>query len=418
MMSLEADPSPRAAEFSRHSDFNQNAVHNTTDFTKATDNTNSSAGRSPASDPYDIMNLYRGFKTDGPVASLSPALDSSGKLNFAPVYDHAQPKNAYEDHAVKNGESLWQIAADSLRKNDSHGKFSADQVWQRMHSIVEANMTNHPEFKKNPFLIHPGDLLHVPNVDKPIEGQSGHQAEPQPGHFPEHQAAYRPAHGQGHLRHHGRYHGRGHGYNGELGSNPSGAADASSAAGALPQGEAASNAPAGRAEPPRSDDGGRLVRAIGQLGHDIAGGLGRALSGQANIEASKLQTVGDCAHGPRKTLEHFGIQISPMPATQQGRILENSGLFARVDPSQVQPGDYGYRHWSAATIRKRGMGDLGDSFIVTGGNKNGLSAANDHFFTVPPGGGYYAPGITFLRPNERFYQAYEHYLQTGERTKL
>jgi hypothetical protein len=107
-----------------------------------------------------------------------------------------------------------------------------------------------------------------------------------------------------------------------------------------------------------------------------------------------------------------------MSAVSQGQLLENSGLFDRVPADQVQPGDYGYRHWSTSTIKRRGLGDLGDSFIVTDCNKRGLQAANDHMFTVPPGGGYYAPGITFLRPNAKFYAAYEHYKETGQKTHL
>lgn len=151
------------------------------------------------------------------------------------------------------------------------------------------------------------------------------------------------------------------------------------------------------------EDGGHLVNAIRR---------------EAAHQAHRIGTVGDCARGPRQTLEHFGIKIAPMSAVRQGQMLEQSGLFDKVTSGEVQPGDYGYRHWSARTIRHRGLGDLGDSFIVTDCNRQSWQAANDHMFVVPPAGGYYAPGITFLRPNAKFYAAYEHYKQTGQFTRL
>lgn len=151
---------------------------------------------------------------------------------------------------------------------------------------------------------------------------------------------------------------------------------------------------------------------------DDGGDLAHALKTEASRQAHRIGTVGDCARGPRQTFERFGIKLTPMSAVRQGELLERSGMFDRVSASDVQEGDYGYRHWSKATIRRRGLGDLGDSFIVTGGRCNALQAANDHHFVVPHGGGYYAKEIYFLRPNANFYAAYEHYKQTGQFTRL
>ena len=146
--------------------------------------------------------------------------------------------------------------------------------------------------------------------------------------------------------------------------------------------------------------------------------LSHALKTEACHQADHIGTVGDCARGPRQTMAKFGIKLDPQSAVSQGQLLEGSGFFDKVKESDVQPGDYGYRHWSDATKRRRGVGDLGDSFIVTDCNRGGMLAANDHKFHVPPGGGYYAKEITFLRPNAKFYAAYEHYKETGEMTVI
>jgi hypothetical protein len=155
----------------------------------------------------------------------------------------------------------------------------------------------------------------------------------------------------------------------------------------------------------------------GDNGH-LANALKTEAAHQAKDIYQATHKTGDCARGPRQTLEHFGIKLQPMGAVAQGQLLEKSGLFDKVPANEVQAGDYGYRHWSAHTIKRRGLGDLGDSFIVTNCSRQGWEAANDHMFQVPPAGGYYAPGISFLRPNAKFYAAYDHYKQTGQMTRL
>jgi hypothetical protein len=290
--------------------------------------------------------------------------DSSGAVHFPPVHDVRDPAGAAapaqsdtHDYHVHQNDSLWKIAKTSLTHGHRHVHVTGEEVWSRIHDIVELNKAEHKELIDNPFYVWKGEHLTIPGA---------------PG-APEVQVA-----------HHGRREG-----------------SAVARSGTAP---AASDSPI----TPRAD-----ATPVADGGH-----LASALKGEAAHQAHRIGTIGDCARGPRQTLEHFGISLRPMAAVKQGELLERSGMFDRVPASEAKEGDYGYRHWSAHTIKRRGLGDLGDSFIVTNCSTRGLQAANDHMFTVPPGGGYYAPGITFLRPNAKFYAAYQHYQQTGEKTHL
>lgn len=134
--------------------------------------------------------------------------------------------------------------------------------------------------------------------------------------------------------------------------------------------------------------------------------LARTIAKVANQNADRIGTVGDCAKGPRLTLKSFGLNLPEVYATEQGRILESTGLFQRVSRDQVRPGDYGYRHWKPSVISSHGGVDKGDAFIVTNiGRHRELIAANDHHFVVPGDGGRYRD-TTFLRPTAEFYQRY------------
>jgi lysophospholipase L1-like esterase/muramidase (phage lysozyme) len=133
---------------------------------------------------------------------------------------------------------------------------------------------------------------------------------------------------------------------------------------------------------------------------------GQTIALLATQKAREIGTVGDCARGPRLVFRDLGYHLPRAVATVQGRMLEESGLFDVVPAWQARAGDYGYRHWSPETIMAKGGIDKGDSFIVRGRDSNGsVLGANDHLFTVPPDGGYYV-GLTYLRPNEKFYQLY------------
>jgi len=331
--------------------------------------------------------------------------DSSGAVQFPSVYGNRQPvemaaaqpaqpgqpaqagapPSETHDHTVKSGESLWRIAKESLTHGDRHVHVNGEQIWQRIHDIVEANKNTHSEIRSNPFFITKGEHLIIPGADyTPV-------AQP-----------YNSKRGGGHI----------HGYH-PIPQGLSAAENHSGSENSAPSTHGRSRTVPGAEAPYSPASAAAGAQPIADGGH-----LAKAIKGEACHQAQHIDTVGDCARGPRQTLEQFGIKLRPMPATAQGEILEKSGLFDRVSADDVKPGDYGYRHWSTATIKRRGLGDLGDSFIVTDCTRKGWQAANDHMFTVPPAGGYYAPGITFLRPNAKFYAAYEHYKETGEMTVI
>ena len=122
----------------------------------------------------------------------------------------------------------------------------------------------------------------------------------------------------------------------------------------------------------------------------------------AGSTADHLGTVGNCAIGPRLTFEKLGLHLPSVVATEQGSIIERSGLFHQVAREQVRPGDYAYRHWSQAVIRKHGGVDKGDAFIVASVGAHGeLYGANDHRFVVPEDGDRYR-NTKFFRPNSDF----------------
>jgi hypothetical protein len=142
----------------------------------------------------------------------------------------------------------------------------------------------------------------------------------------------------------------------------------------------------------------------GPVSSDVAA-VERKLAQIALSVAHRLGTVGDCAHGPRLTLDKFGYHLPPAVATEQGRMIRDSGLFDLVPASQIRPGDYGVRNWSRSIVRQHGS-DKGDSFIVTGIARNGaVLAANDHTFVVPADGGRYT-NLQYYRPNQEFIRRY------------
>ena len=131
----------------------------------------------------------------------------------------------------------------------------------------------------------------------------------------------------------------------------------------------------------------------------------------AKKNADKIGTTGNCALGPRLTYKELGLELPQVYATEQGRILETSGLFERVSRQDAQPGDYAYRHWSSSVIKSHHGIDKGDAFIVAKVERNGvLIGANDHHFVVPADGGRYRD-TTFLRPTAAFYARYASVIQ-------
>jgi hypothetical protein len=127
--------------------------------------------------------------------------------------------------------------------------------------------------------------------------------------------------------------------------------------------------------------------------------------------ADRIRTIGNCALGPRLTFKALGLDLPEVYATEQGAILQNSPLFKVVSREDVQPGDYGYRHWSNSVKKAHHGVDKGDSFIVANVERNGtLIGANDHHFVVPGDGGRYRD-TTFLRPTAAFYARYANLIQ-------
>lgn len=135
--------------------------------------------------------------------------------------------------------------------------------------------------------------------------------------------------------------------------------------------------------------------------------VGQTLAIYADEVATRLGTIGDCAHGPRLSLERLGLKFSPAIATEQGKAIKNSGMFDEVARGQVRAGDYGVRDWSPGVIRAHNGINKGDAFIVTHvGNGGALYGANDHHLQVPEDGDRYR-NMKFYRVNERLLRLLE-----------
>jgi hypothetical protein len=284
---------------------------------------------------------------------------------------------------VQHKDSLWKLAEHSLGNTGHH---SPGQVWHQVQNIIQANKHEHPELLKNPNMLHEGMKLHIPGQDTSAthagDKPNNRQAHPAPdGSTPNNQRESQPP---------------------EPPTRPR--PDANPAK--TPTDTTAPKAPRDGADKPRADDNGRLGHALSDLGHGLAGIAGNVAQYLFhNAVAEHRKTTGDCAHGPRLAFGKLGFHMPPVVATEQGKIVKNSGLFDEVPRSQVRPGDYGVRDWSPQVIREHGY-NSGDSFIVTNVAHNGqLSGANDHKFTVPEDGGRYR-NLKFYRPNAEFVKRY------------
>jgi nucleoid-associated protein YgaU len=308
---------------------------------------------------------------------------------------------AGKEHTVQHDDNLWKIAEQSL---GGKGHASASKVWNQVQNIVQANKQEHPELLKNPNMIHDGMKLHVPHPDH-TQGRPGDNANrPAAGQPEAHPHAGHPHAGQDHHHHRRNRHHHGHapaGGDTAPASKPAAGNPADSGAG-QPKPDKPAEAtpnPAGRHDSaPIAGDNGRFAHAIESLG--------KGLANIASNVANALGTVGDCAHGPRLAFGKLGFHMPPAVATEQGRMVRNSGLFDEVPANQVRPGDYGVRDWSPAVTRAHGGVNKGDAFIVSAVGPHGqLYGANDHHFAVPPDGGRYR-NLKFYRPNAEFIKRY------------
>ncbi len=127
---------------------------------------------------------------------------------------------------------------------------------------------------------------------------------------------------------------------------------------------------------------------------------------KAALDMSKhIHTKGDCARGPRQTLEQFGYILKPMIATKQGEVIQASGLFREVSRAEARPGDYFVRDWNQQVIAQHKGVNKGDSGFIYARNGNSLLAANDHHQVFPEDGGRYR-NTKFLRPTAEFWARY------------
>lgn len=127
---------------------------------------------------------------------------------------------------------------------------------------------------------------------------------------------------------------------------------------------------------------------------------------KAALDMSRhIGTVGDCARGPRQTLDQFGFHLKPMIATEQGKVIQASGLFREVSRAEARPGDYFVRDWNQRVIAQHGGVNKGDSGFIYAKNGNSLMAANDHNQVFPEDGGRYR-NTKFLRPTAEFWARY------------
>lgn len=131
---------------------------------------------------------------------------------------------------------------------------------------------------------------------------------------------------------------------------------------------------------------------------------GQTLAKAALNMAQHIGTVGDCARGPRQTLDQFGFHMKPMIATEQGKVMVASGLFREVSRSEARPGDYFVRDWNSSVTAQHGI-NKGDSGFVIQRRGNTLMQANDHVQAFPEDGGRYR-NTKFLRPTAEFWARY------------
>lgn len=290
------------------------------------------------------------------------------------------------DHVVSNSDTLWRIAKDSLTANGDHA--SNTQISKRIQSIIKANHEEHPRLGRNPHSLAPGMKLHIPDHDGPQ----------QPGRAPHrNERSDHSDRGERHGGHRQYRTQRRDQSNTEHG-------DGEKPAERQPRARDRQRPEGDRLPDNRTDkganegDGGSLAKAMKQFGNDLADVAERI--------ARRLGTIGDCAKGPRLTLGETGFHLPPAIATEQGRMLKESGLFHEVPREEVRRGDYGVRDWNHRVTKRHGGVNKGDSFIVTAVSADGsLKGANDHNFHVPEDGGRYR-NLRFLRPTPEFYRRY------------
>ncbi len=307
----------------------------------------------PTKGTLDIPNIWRVNGSD------------SNTQDFRP---EKAAKSGHE-HVVTNSDTLWRIAKESLTANGDSA--SNTQISKRIQSIIKANAEEHPRLVRNPHSIPPGMKLHIPDNDGPQQPGRASQRREQS----ERPAAERREGPERRER-------REPGDREKPAAKDKGLDDTSdNAANAANEG-----------------DGGRLARAMKQFGHDLADAAKRI--------ANRLGTIGDCAKGPRLTFKELGFHLPPAIATEQGRMLKESGLFHEVPRDEVRPGDYGVRDWNRHVTKRHGGINKGDSFIVTAVSADGsLRGANDHTFNVPEDGGRYR-NLRFMRPTPEFFRRY------------
>ena len=247
----------------------------------------------------------------------------------------------------------------------------------------------------------------------------GHHAEHH-GHHAEHHGHHAEHHGH-HAKHHGHHAGH-HGHHGQGRHHEHGAPEAQDQPRSVGNGgDSVSHKqqtgehrkegahPESEQKNPLEQLGDGIKHAFSELGEGIAQ-IAKGIASEifnSNL-AHGRRLVGDCARGPRETFDRLGFHMPHVVATEQGRIVRNSGLFDEIPRSEVRAGDYGVRDWSSKVIHEHKGINKGDSFIVARvGSRGQLEGANDHHFTVPEDGGRYR-NLKFYRPNAEFWRRYGH----------